>query len=198
MYYRFSQFIVWLVSFIFFPMKVSGLENIPKKEGCIFASNHLSYLDPMVIPTIVWRKMAFVAKRELFQNKILGFLIGNLGAFPINRASSDVRAIKQIINKIDDGFGVLIFPEGTRSVVNPEDRKIQPGIGLIAVRTKAPVIPIYIEGTDKVLPPKAKMLKRHWVEVTFGKPIYFSDQKDYQKVSEEIMKSVYSLKKHDF
>ncbi len=192
MFYWFIRVVVKICFWFFFPVKVYGSENIPKEGPFILASNHRSYLDPMILPVNCKRKLSFVAKEQLFQKKFLGFFIAQLGAFPIRRKTSDVRAIKEILSRLKVGRPVLIFPEGTRT---RKDMKIeiQAGIGLIAVKSKLPVIPVYVSGTDKVLPPGSKALKRRLVTVTYGKPLFFPKKEDYGKIAIEIMGAINSL-----
>jgi 1-acyl-sn-glycerol-3-phosphate acyltransferase len=173
-------------------MKVKGLEHIPKHGPFILASNHISYLDPMVLPVTCSRKMAFVAKEQLFQKKGLGFILKHLGAFPIRRQSSDIKAIRQILKCLKQGRPVLIFPEGTRKAKN-QNQDVQSGIGMIAVKTKLPVVPVRVDGTDKVLPPGTKKMRRHPVTVTYGPPLHFPQKDDYSRIAGEVMHTINAL-----
>lgn len=181
----FVKFCFWFL----FPLKVYGVENMPTHGAFILASNHRSYLDPMILPVSCKRKLGFVAKEQLFQKKILGFLITHLGAFPIKRKSSDIRAIKEILSRLNAGWPVLIFPEGTRTRKDMRI-EIQAGVGLLAVKSKLPVIPVYIDGTDKVMPPGSKKIYRYPVTVTFGSPLLFTKKDDYGKIAVEVMQAV--------
>jgi len=175
-----------------FPLKVVGKENIPKKGAFIFASNHRSHLDPMLIPICTTRKISFVAKESLFKGKFLGWLLPKLNAFPIKRGESDFRALRGILKRIKDGLPVVIFPEGTR-VSDEKDRKVQAGIGLIAQKSKVPIVPIYLSGTQKVFPPKARKLKRYQVTVFFGEPFNVPDQLTNLEAANYIMQKILSL-----
>lgn len=190
MFYFFCRILVFILSFLFFPATFLGRENIPKKGGFILASNHISYLDPMVLAMASFRPLNFLAKEELFKNKIFGKLITWLGTFSIKRDSADISAVKESLKRLKKGNAVLVFPEGTRIA---KEKKIHPGIGLIAVKAAVPVIPVYIEGADRVLPLNAKWPKRHGVKVHFGSPVKFSAQEDYSVITQKILDSIYSL-----
>jgi 1-acyl-sn-glycerol-3-phosphate acyltransferase len=190
--------ITWtIVKIIFpflFPIKVYGRENIPRKTAFILASNHRSNIDPMIIPICCYFKMGFVAKEELFKNKFLGWLLPQLGAISIRRGSSDVSALKQVLKALKSGKPMLIFPEGTR-VLDEADRKVQSGVGFIVSKSKVPVIPLYIEGTEKVMPPRSRSLHRHPVTLTFGKPINPAEWEghSYEQISADVMEKILSI-----
>ncbi len=186
MFYRFAYYIVKLLSLIFFPYTVIGKENIPPGGGCIFASNHLSNLDPLMIGLCAYRKTTYLAKDTLFKNKILGTILRWCEAFPIRRGESDVRAIRECMRRLKKGLPVVVFPEGTRQ---RQDSEIQAeeGIGFLAARAGVPVVPVKVFGTDKVMPPKSRWLKRHPITLTFGEPLTFQGERDYKKIANEIM-----------
>ncbi len=192
MVYWTIRFFVAFCFRIIFPMQVRGKENIPKEGPFILASNHRSYLDPMVLPVSCPRKMGFVAKEQLFQKFFLGFILKHLGAFPIRRNTSDIRAIKEIFKRLKAGCPILIFPEGTRAA-KAKKQEVQSGVGMLAVRSRLPVIPVFVQGTDKVLAPGSKRLKRHLVTVTYGEPLFFQKKEDYSQIAQQIMKKIYSL-----
>ncbi len=153
-----------------FGIRIQGKENIPLKGRMIFASNHLSYLDPIVIGLLVPRKINFMAKRELFENFLFGSFIGKLGAFPIEREKLDRKTYQIALGLLKEGKILVLFPEGTRA------RKgnlgpLKEGTARIAVRTKAPLIPVVIKGTDKVLPRGKKMIRLANIKVRIGKPL---------------------------
>jgi len=187
-YYLFRFF-----SFIFFPRTVIGRENLPKNGNFLVASNHISNLDPFIVGVSCKRRFSYIAKEELFRNKFIGFILRNLDAFPIKRSSSDLRALRATFAKLKEGKSIVLFPEGTRKR-HGEEQIIQSGVGFLAVKTKLPVVPVYLEDSDKVLPPGAKWPTRHKVTVKIGRPIRIDSKLDYLAISQEVMKKVYSLK----
>ena len=187
-YYWFCTFLVSIVSFIFYPCKVYGRENVPKKGGFILASNHESNLDPMLLPVACPRQMRFMAKEELFKNPIFGWVIRTGGGFPVKRGRADRGALNQFIEQLRAGYAVMIFPQGTRGGEKP-----QAGVGFLAATSGLPVVPTYIHGTEKVLPKGAKFPKRTPVSVTFGSPMTFSKDQAYDHIAQSVMDRIKSL-----
>jgi len=195
MIYLITWVFVRLIRIFFFPLNVYGQKNIPSKGAFILASNHRSHLDPIIIPICCARRISFLAKDSLFKNKIFGWYLKKLEAFPIKRETSDIRAIKEIIRRLQSNLPVLMFPEGTR-VREGAESEVQAGIGFIAFKTGLPVIPVYVSGTDKVFPPGSRTVKRYPAVVRFGEPISFlKSDLPYLKIAEKIMEKVESLAK---
>jgi 1-acyl-sn-glycerol-3-phosphate acyltransferase len=178
-----------VLSFILFPCRVCGRENIPPQGGCIYASNHESNIDPVLLPVVSPRQMRFMAKDSLFKNPFFGALIRCGGGIPLKRGAADRGALGEALHEIKRGYPVLIFPQGTRGGV-----KIQAGVGFLAVNSGAPVVPICIEGTDRVLPKGASFPKRSSVKVTFGKPMTFRTGTSSQEAADQVMEAINALK----
>ncbi len=157
-------------------VKCVGKENIPKQGGVILAINHKSMFDPIMIGITSTRKLNFMAKAELFKNKLFGALIKKLGAFPVNRGSGDVSALKTAFKILDEDGAMLIFPEGGR-VKNGERRRAKTGVIMIAQKKTVPVIPVYIDGDYKWM---RKMT------VTYGEPVSFEEYKEKKLSAEEV------------
>ncbi|MCZ7627198.1 MAG: 1-acyl-sn-glycerol-3-phosphate acyltransferase [Candidatus Methylomirabilis sp.] len=134
-----------------FRLQIEGQEHIPRTGPGIVAANHVSYIDPIIIGIAVRRPVRFMAKKELFSSPLFGWLIRQLGAFPVNRDRTNLQAFKLAASSLAAGEIVAIFPEGTRGD-GVKLRPAKPGIGLIAARTGAPVIPTFHQGTGKVFP----------------------------------------------
>lgn len=193
MIYWLTWVIVSALRVFFFPLKVYGQKNIPKKGTFIFASNHRSHLDPVLIPICCTRRISFLAKDSLFKNIFLGWYLKQLEAFPIRREASDVGAIKEVMRRLKSNFPVLMFPEGTR-VREGEKSEVQAGVGFIAAKSGLPVVPVYIRGTDKVFPPGSRKVNRCPVSVRFGEPIKFTKSNlPYLKIAREIMDKIDDL-----
>jgi 1-acyl-sn-glycerol-3-phosphate acyltransferase len=144
--------------------RVSGWENIPGAGGVIIAPNHVSYADPPLVGSSMERPLHFMAKQELFEVPVLGFLIRRTNAFPVRRGKQDIGAFRAVIKLLQQGEPVLIFPEGSRS----RDGQLRParaGVGMIACLAQVPVVPVRLVNTGRLgrLAP---------VRVIFGKPLY--------------------------
>jgi 1-acyl-sn-glycerol-3-phosphate acyltransferase len=155
-----------------FGLRVEGIQHVPATGATILAPNHVSYLDPVLVGCAVSRPVHFMAKRELFEAPVLGWLIPRLNAFPVTRERVDPSTVKHTLSLLAAGQAVTIFPEGTRG---RGDRlgPVRPGIGVIAARSGAPVVPVFHAGTDRILPRGARGVHRARVWVRFGPPFRF-------------------------
>jgi glycerol-3-phosphate dehydrogenase (NAD(P)+) len=147
-----------------------GREHIPPEGPVILASNHRSFLDPFVIAVMARRPIYFVAKKELFVNRPIAWLLGALGAFPIDRHGGDQAAMATARAILERGDGVLIFPEGTRIRPGALGRPKR-GVGRLALETGAPVVPIAVHGTEAVR--NGWRFRPHKVRIRAGAPLTF-------------------------
>ncbi len=143
----------WLAVALFggvYRCRAEGAAHLPAHGPAILAVNHKADMDPVVVGMVFDRPLAFMAKRELFEVPGLGRLIATLGAFPIDRGAGDRAALETSLRLLGDGAVLMMFPEGTRQ---PDDEihEFLPGVGLIAVRSGAPVVPVAVRGTDRLL-----------------------------------------------
>lgn len=158
---------------------LEGLENIPDDGPFIVAPNHLSFLDSVLIQTILPRKVAFFAKAEYFTTKgIKGRFMKSfftaVGSIPVERGehAASVAALKSLLDILAAGDGVGIYPEGTRS----RDGRLyrgRTGVGWLALTTGAPVLPVGLEGTEKLQPAGSNLIRPRHFSLTVGKPLYF-------------------------
>ena len=128
---------------IFWGLKIVGKENMADIQNVILAANHISVNDPPFIGSIMPIEISFLAKSELFKNKIFASLIGYFNSIPIRRGAIDRKALERVGERIKDGKSILIFPEGTR-----KSDKAKPGIGKIALETQTDIVPVYIKNSD--------------------------------------------------
>ena len=159
-------------------VRVQGLDNVPPTGGFLLASNHLSFIDSLVIPVLVPRRVAFLAKAEYFEGRGLRGLLTRgwfvaLGAVPVRRGShGEAMASLQLalqVLRAGDGFG--IYPEGTRS----RDGRLyrgRTGVAWLALASGAPVVPVGVVGTDRVQPVGARLPRIAPVTVRFGPPLH--------------------------
>jgi 1-acyl-sn-glycerol-3-phosphate acyltransferase len=179
-----------------FHISVQGRENIPVSNGFILASNHTSYLDPIILGVVCHKELYFVVKRELFRLGAFSWLIKNLNTFPITRGQPELSALKKILKKLRQGGIVVIFPEGTRSK-DGRLGKPEKGAGLIAIKSNLPVVPVYIQGTYEALPVGSRCIRLNPIKVWFGKPIssdVLKNAKDLEHASNIIMEEIKNAK----
>ncbi len=122
---------------------VYGRQNLRVKGKAIFIANHRSMWDPLILALISPRNIHFMAKKELFESKIGNFFFRSLYAFPVNRRNVDLQSLKNALKVLDKGEVFGIFPEGKRAVTDSLE-EFEKGAAFLAIRSGAPVIPIYI------------------------------------------------------
>jgi len=152
--------------------ELKGKENIPPEGGVLVAANHISYLDPPLVGSLLPRRATFMARKGLFDIPVLGWMISG-AAFPVDRERTRPSTIKETVRRLKGGELIVIFPEGRRSD-SGELMDAKRGAGVIASLSRVPVVPALIVGSDKALPVNAKWLKRAKVTVVVGKPIYYN------------------------
>lgn len=188
-----------LLKFLFH-LEIKGKENIPLKGGVVFASNHASYLDPIIVGAASPRQLHFLAVEKLFDVKFVSWVIRKLNAIPVSREKTELKTIKRVIDILRKGEALLLFPEGTR---NPKDTMLagKRGIGLITQVANVPIIPVFIKGSGKALPRDKKWISPHKVWIIFGKPFYpqklnveGKKKEFYQEISHKVMNEIKKLK----
>jgi 1-acyl-sn-glycerol-3-phosphate acyltransferase len=189
---------------ILFRFRCFGTERVPKENdprGVILAPNHASYLDPPILGISLKRRVTYLAKDYLFEHRFVGWVLRSIGAYPIkSESANDFRSIRDLIRILKKGACVAVFPEGTRS----EDgrlREPEGGIGFLAMKSGAWVVPVYIEGSFEAFPKGAKKFKSHPIDVHFGEPFIPSQIQGwgegdaaYLAVSRSIMSEIKKIK----
>lgn len=206
-FYRFCWVITHRLFSLFFTWKLVGLENIPARGAVLFASNHVSYLDPPLIGAAIPRTVYFLARKNLFDIPVLGWLMRILHARPVDRDGGGGAGLRTVLDILEHQGGLILFPEGTRSA----DGELQPmksGIGLTVLKSEAVVVPVVIRGTFEAWGRHRKFPRRRPVEIRFGVPLTFHQERDelarvgrqqskqlYQRATERIANAIQELAK---
>jgi len=172
-----NPIVYWLVRAVlqpffhlYFRLSRIGREHIPVDGPVIFAANHRSFLDPFVIGTMMRRPIYYVAKKELFENRLQGWVLNALGAFPVDRGNADQSMVETAKAILARGDAVLIFPEGTRVRPGPPGAAKR-GVGRLALETGAPVVPVAVIGTTDVR--RGWRIRPRKVRIRAGRPLTF-------------------------
>lgn len=163
MIYHLVKIIAYIAFKIAFNIRFEGRNNIPKGEAVIYASNHRTNADPPIVACRGKGKFAFMAKEELFRNKLFALLIRSLGAFPVARGKGDTGVLDTAIERLESGRSLIIFPEGTRS----KDGKVHrghSGAAVIAAKSQKKIIPVGIVFGER-------LKFRTKITVKYGEPI---------------------------
>jgi 1-acyl-sn-glycerol-3-phosphate acyltransferase len=174
--WKICQLLVRVFASVVFDLKVYGVRNIPRSGGVLIVSNHQSLLDPPLLGARLPRPMSYMAKSELFRNEAFAWLIRRLGAFPVKQGAGDVGAIKETVNRLQEGRVLNIFPEGSRTE-SGEVLPMQPGVGLVVRRAGVPIVPAAICGSYEAWPKGSRSFRRHPIRIVYGPPIDVSGMK---------------------
>ncbi len=189
MLYKIVKAVVGGLFKLIYRFEIINKEKINNDKKLIICSNHVSNLDPIIISAVFKKQVYWMAKKELFDIKPLGWFLDKLGAFPVDRETTSLSTLRTSMKILKDEHSLGIFPEGTR-VKNIDLKNAKPGVALISIKSKAPILPVYIESTFK---PFSK------IKVVIGDELEFynTDDKigkdDYKLLGEEVLKQIYEL-----
>jgi 1-acyl-sn-glycerol-3-phosphate acyltransferase len=203
--YRIGWTLFRAVYAMYFRWRVFGAENVPLSGGVILASNHASFLDPPLVGAGLRRDINYLARESLFRYPGIGSLLRSWNAVPVDRDGGGAAGLREILNRLLAGGGIILFPEGTRT----PDGKLQParsGIGLTVIKSEVPVIPVRTFGTFEAFGRDHKFPRPVRVAVKYGRPMKFEAQRAeaktcnkarlkqiYQQVAHEIMAAIAKL-----
>lgn len=183
---------------------IKGLQNMPSSGAVIMASNHASHFDPPILGCNLKRIVVYFARKTLWKPGFASWWLDSVGAIPIDRdGESDIRAMKSTLHALKAGAALSLFPEGTRS---PDGnlQSAKPGIGLIAAKSQAMVIPCRIFNANKALSKSAKLPNLSVsVHVVYGKPLQPEDydpgksvgKERYQIIADNIMAAISRIRR---
>lgn len=192
-WYQLCRFSIWLIIKIFFRASYRGCRNIPGKGAVLVVANHQSFLDPPAVGVGVYRRMNYLARKTLFRFKPFGWLMDSVDAIPLDQEGIGFLGIKETLRRLKNNEMVLIFPEGARCY----DGEIQPfkaGYVLLAVRSKATIVPTAVSGTFNAWPRGQKIPWFFWypIKVEYGTPITYEEYSSLseKELHEQVEKSI--------
>ncbi|HEX4868324.1 MAG TPA: lysophospholipid acyltransferase family protein [Acidimicrobiales bacterium] len=168
--YAMVRGLIWIVAKVLGRVEVVGAENVPTEGAFILAPVHRSNVDFALSSIVTTRPMRYMGKDNIWKSKALGRFVSMLGAFPVHRGSADRDALKACIDIVSGGSPLVMFPEGTRRS-GPVVEDLFDGTAFVAARTRVPILPVGIGGSEAMMPKGAKMLKRSKLVLVVGDPI---------------------------
>jgi len=182
-----------------FGLRVTGGEHLVTDGAVLVAANHQSYLDPPLISCLYQDEMFFLARKTLFTG-LTRWLYTQWNAIPVDQDRPDMASLKTIIRKLKDGHRVLVFPEGARTH-DGEIGEVAPGIGLIAVKSRAVIQPLRICGAREALPRGSGRIRLARITVAVGPPIRLTPdelkapngKEDYERIAQRIKSAIEAL-----
>ncbi len=191
MIYKLIKGILRVFTFIWYDVSVTGQENLPEKGPYVLCANHVSYADPVMLAFLTGKEpVHFIAKKELFENPVLGWIFKKVHAFPVDRQNPSLATMRHAITVLQNKGILGIFPEGTRT----KGRKLKPqgGYVVFAHKAKAPIVPVFIYYDSFKFRAKIKVI--------IGKPVYLTDYtqkrlriEEISEISQKIMDNIYDL-----
>lgn len=189
----------------YFRWQVFNPERVPESGAVILASNHASFLDPPLVGSGLKRGINYLARESLFRFPGIGALLRSWSAVPVDRDGGGAAGLKAILDRLLAGGGIILFPEGTRT----RDGRLQParsGIGLVVIKSNAPVIPVRVFGTYEAYGRHVKFPRPRRIALKYGRPMNFeklrAEAKEcskarlkeiYQEIADKIMAAIAEL-----
>ncbi|MGA3265370.1 MAG: lysophospholipid acyltransferase family protein [Verrucomicrobiota bacterium] len=203
--YRLGWMFFRTVYATYFRWRVFNPERVPLTGPVILASNHASFLDPPLVGAGLKRGINYLARESLFRFPGIGALLRSWSSVPVDREGGGAAGLKAILDRLLAGGGIILFPEGTRT----RDGQLQParsGIGLVVIKSNAPVVPVRVFGTYQAYGRHVKFPRPHRIMVKYGQPMQFealrAEAKNcskprlkeiYQEIADEIMAAIAKL-----
>jgi 1-acyl-sn-glycerol-3-phosphate acyltransferase len=189
----------------YFRARMYNAERVPEAGPVILASNHASFLDPPLVGSCLQRGINYLARDTLFRYPGIGWLLRKWDSVPVDREGGGAAGLKAILDRLLAGDGIILFPEGTRT----RDGKLRParsGIGLVVIKSSAPVVPVRVFGTYEAFGKHVTFPLPYKLTVKFGMPMNFAALRTeakncskvrlkaiYQQVADEIMAAIAKL-----
>ena len=203
--YKFGWLFFRALFATYFRWRHFNVERVPLCGPAILASNHASFLDPPLVGAPVPRVLSFLARDTLFRFPPAGWLLRSWNAVPVDRDGGGAAGVRRILDVLQSGCAVIIFPEGTRT----RDGQLQiarSGVGLIVLKSEAPVIPVRVFGTYSAYGRHSRWPAPHRLAVKYGRPLLFTELRQeartcgkarlkeiYQEVADQIMAAITAL-----
>lgn len=202
--YRFVQWMLRCTGRVVWKVRAEGIERIPKTGAVIIAPTHESYLDPFIVGCYLPRSLRYMARRTLWvkqtpngeRRRILPSAFARwAGVIEVDREAGGRDAIRKCLEALAEGDAVLVFPEGTRSL-DGEVQEFESGVGLLALRSGAPVLPISLDGTRRIWGKGAKYprIGAGPVRLVYGEPVKYERPTKAEEVAADVRRRILDLR----
>jgi 1-acyl-sn-glycerol-3-phosphate acyltransferase len=168
--WRTIQFALQNVFCFWLGYRARGLERLPAQGGALLLINHQSYLDPLLVGLALRRPVSYLARDSLFRVPVIGWILRRTYVMPINREAASTSSLREAIRRLQHGFYVGIFPEGTRTTTGGVG-ELKPGFLALLRRANVPVHPVGIAGAFEAFPRGSWFLRPARVCVVFGEAL---------------------------
>jgi 1-acyl-sn-glycerol-3-phosphate acyltransferase len=207
-----SYFLGWLffrITYtVYFRARYHNPERVPPRGPVILAANHESFLDPPLVGTGPSRAICYLARDSLFRFPALGWLLRSWKTIPIDREGGGPAGLRMVLDRLQAGEAVVLFPEGTRTP-SGQAQRARSGIGLTIVKSEAPVVPVRVFGTFRAYGRHVRIPRPYPVAVKYGEPIQFDQaiaeartctkarmKEIYQEIASQVMQAIARLEPH--
>ena len=190
---------------VYFRARGHNAERVPLNGPVILAANHASFIDPPLVGSCLHRGISYLARESLFRFPVIGWVLRKWDAVPVDRDGGGAAGLRAILDRLIDGAGIILFPEGTRT----RDGNFLParsGIGLVVIKSTAPVVPVRVFGSYEAYGRHMSLPRPRKVVVKFGPPMDFAASRAeakhcskarlkeiYQQVANEILAAIAGL-----
>lgn len=185
--------------------RVCNAERVPRAGAVLLACNHASFYDPPLVGSALPRDICYLARESLFRTRLGNWALRRVNCIPVDREGGGAAGLKGVLDNLERGRAVILFPEGTRT----RDGQLQPvrsGIGLAVMKARAPVVPVRVFGTFEAWGRHTRLPRPIQIVVKFGQPLGFEALRAeagqcskarlkaiYQQVADEIMAAIAAL-----
>lgn len=165
-------------------------DRVPATGACVLAVNHLSFLDPPFVGLCCDRRAYYLARDTLFENPLSGWLLRSWNVVPVKRNGGELAGLRTVLRLLEAGEAVVLFPEGTRSR-DGQLQRARAGVGMIVARTRAPIVPVRVFGTDRAMPRGVSLPRPARVTIVFGERFVYPLPANFEELPAEQQKTVY-------
>lgn len=192
MLYQISRGLTRVLGSLCWSWTVRGTANVPRKGGVILASNHQSFLDVAMIAAACPRPVRYLARKSLWDDRFLGWVITDWRAIPMDRERPGKEELRGVLETVRGGEVLALFPEGTRTK-DGSVGEMRGGIGFFARKAGVPVVPVRIRGAFEAWPRESKLPGRGRVRIAFGRPVLYDESWEDEDVAADVRRRILAL-----